>query len=396
MTKNEAMKATKILSGLIFFAFLLSSACQQGNNTSLLEEVLVLSGENRPELEKVLSRYKQKEADSLKYRAACFLIENMPYYYYFEGELLDNYRSYYKALHEHKNRRYVKPTAILDSIKNIYGEFSLHKLQVKHDLLNIDSAYLCNTIDWAFKVWQEQPWGKNVRFDDFCEYILPYRIGDEKPTYWREDFYNRYNSLLDALRDSTAVNADDPLTAAKRLMDYITEREDVYFTTTIPANYPHIEPAVALYKSGSCRDLASYAVYVCRALGIPCHIDFMPVRGNDNAGHSWISYIDKYGDLYVQDFPEMINRVRKNSIKTDAKVKVYRRTFSINASMKETMSRLEISVPHLFQYPCLIDVTFPYAEYYLDKLTIPATNLYEYKGKPGIVYLCARQQYFGF
>ena len=36
--------------------------------------------------------------------------------------------------------------------------------------MEIDSAYLCRNIDWAFKVWQEQPWGKNISFETFCEF----------------------------------------------------------------------------------------------------------------------------------------------------------------------------------------------------------------------------------
>jgi hypothetical protein len=385
----KTKKRLLLLEALICIA--LFSSCMQQKELSFLEQALVLAADNRVELEKVLFRYKQKEEDSLKYRAACFLIENMPYCYYFEGELLDNYESYYYALHEHKTKRYVKPACILDSISNLYGEFSLSKLQRKQDLLEIDSACLCNNIDWAFKVWQEQPWGKNVSFEDFCEYILPYRIEDEKLTCWREDFYERYNSLLDTLRDSAALNADDPLTAARLLMKHITEREDVYFTTTVPAGYPHITPALSLYKSGSCRELTGYAVYVCRALGIPCHIDFMPVRGDDNAGHFWISYIDREGELYVQDFPETINRVRGDRIQSDAKVKVYRHTFSLNTSMKREIEALETSVPPLFKNPRMVDVTLPYADYYLHELKVPASQLYWQWKKTGIVYLCLNQ-----
>ena len=51
--------------------------------------------------------------------------------------------------------------------------------QKKHDIIEIDSAYLCHNIEWAFKVWQEQLWGKNISFETFCEYLLPYRIDDE-------------------------------------------------------------------------------------------------------------------------------------------------------------------------------------------------------------------------
>ena len=55
-----------------------------------LERALTLAGENRTELEKVLQYYKD---DSLKYKAACFLIENMPYHYGYEDARLDSVKA---------------------------------------------------------------------------------------------------------------------------------------------------------------------------------------------------------------------------------------------------------------------------------------------------------------
>lgn len=54
------------------------AACSQNRSGGELEQALKLSGENRNALEAVLDHYKH---DSLKYRAACFLIKNMPYHY---------------------------------------------------------------------------------------------------------------------------------------------------------------------------------------------------------------------------------------------------------------------------------------------------------------------------
>jgi hypothetical protein len=382
----------KILLILISFAVLLLPACRSKDDASLLKQVLALAGENRPELEKVLSRYKQSPEDSLKYRAACFLIENMPYYYYYEGELLDSYANYYKALHEHKKRRDVKPEIILDSIQRIYGTFSISQLEAKHDLLEIDSAYLCNNIERAFKVWREQPWGKRVSFEDFCVYILPYRIENEKPTDWREDFYNRFNPLLDALRDSGAINADNPITAVELLMKQLPGGEDVYFTTTAPSKIPHLGPAVSLYKSGSCREITDFVVYTCRALGIPCHIDFMPVRGDDNAGHFWTSYRDKFNELYVQEFPDPVYRLRGSRMQKGPKIKVYRHTFSLNMPMAQEMANRTSSIPPFFKYPRIGDVTVPYAEFYVRYLKKPVSSLYLNRIKPKLVYLCSSQK----
>lgn len=51
-------------------------ACNCTSYSPELTEALVLSGENRKELLHVLEHYEHDE-DTLKYKAACFLIENM-------------------------------------------------------------------------------------------------------------------------------------------------------------------------------------------------------------------------------------------------------------------------------------------------------------------------------
>lgn len=55
-------------------------------NVTSLETVLQVAGENRQELEKVLHYYRINLPDSLKYKAANFLIENIPFYTYSDRE----------------------------------------------------------------------------------------------------------------------------------------------------------------------------------------------------------------------------------------------------------------------------------------------------------------------
>ena len=54
------------------------AACDDGLPT--VKRALEMAGDNRPELEKVLEHYRQDPADSLKYRAAEYLIRYMPYH----------------------------------------------------------------------------------------------------------------------------------------------------------------------------------------------------------------------------------------------------------------------------------------------------------------------------
>ena len=125
-----------------------------------LESALRVAKDNRMELEKVLYRYKKDSSDSLKYKAACFLIENMPFYSYSDSEQSANYKSYYIWLKKSKGKT---PQQVADSVKAVYG--GMKEPNKKRDIMEIDSAYLCHNIDWAFKVWQEQPWGKNISFE---------------------------------------------------------------------------------------------------------------------------------------------------------------------------------------------------------------------------------------
>ena len=221
---------------------------------------------NRKELEKVLRHYQKNPADSLKYKAACFLIENMPFYSYSTSKQLENYKSYYAWL---KKSRGQTAKQVADSVKKVYGP--LGEPEKKHDIREVDSAYLCNNIEWAFKVWREQPWGKNVSFETFCEYILPYRIEDETLEYWREMYYEKYNSLLDSLRMSDVLDKEDPIVAAKYLRDRLLDKEH-YFTSTSPALMGHIGPRYVQYISGSCREATDFGIYLFRSLGIPCGV----------------------------------------------------------------------------------------------------------------------------
>jgi hypothetical protein len=139
---------------LLLFVF----SCKQ---KSSLELALELAGSNRVELEKVLAHYRE---DTLKYRAACFLIENLPYHHFYEGVAVENYHKLYES---HSSGKYF-PEDVVDSISKKYGLFDYNKASIRHDLDSVTASYLIENFDWAFKVWEEQPWGAKVSFENFC------------------------------------------------------------------------------------------------------------------------------------------------------------------------------------------------------------------------------------
>jgi hypothetical protein len=86
---------------------------------------------------------------------------------------------------------------------------------------------------------------------------------------------------------SDTLDKEDPLVAARYLMARLPDKK-TFFASITPFPFGHIGPEFVQYQSGSCRELTDFAIYLFRALGIPCAIDYLPARGNDNAGHFWV------------------------------------------------------------------------------------------------------------
>ena len=74
-----------------FFITLLILFCFIRCKESDLNRALSMAGDNADELEAVLDYYSHDPKDSLKYRAALFLIENMPGHYSLGGRYIDLY-----------------------------------------------------------------------------------------------------------------------------------------------------------------------------------------------------------------------------------------------------------------------------------------------------------------
>ncbi len=160
---------------------------------------------------------------------------------------------------------------------------------------------------------------------------------------WRESIYQKYNPLLDSLRASEVlikkIRLSRPVVYA--LIQFVKESGIYYCRSCQPSSRG---PEVVQQKTGSCRELTDFVVYVCRALGIPCAIDFMPIRGDENDSHQWVAFTDKYGTLYYHEFPNGVSEVRKDAMCGMPKIKVYRNTFSLNRAMQEEMQKLDISM----------------------------------------------------
>lgn len=369
----------------IFFIVLfplLFLSCHSGECDLRLERALSLAGDNRVELEKVLNRYSSPPSDSLKYRAARFLIENMSGVGYLDGASLDRYAIYFDAL----GRSKLLPRAILDSLAAVLGPFDAGSLVRRHDLREVDSTLLCENIDFAFLVWKKYPWNACISFEDFCEEILPYRIRDERLSNWRREFYERFSPLVDGLE------TDDPVVAARHLREVILRvKGKPRFTMDRPAGYPNLDARHSLSFNGSCDDLSQFTLFVFRSVGIPCTVDFIPICGDYNVGHSWVSFRDHDGSRYAMDFFDEIEYVSdKSHSRGLRKFKAYRKTFSMDESSVASMQEIQKEVPGFFS-PSRFrfrDVTSLYSNNFMEDVRIPSEILYRRPRGNEIVYLC--------
>lgn len=271
-------------------ALLIMSGCI--SRPDRLEYALEFAGKNRTELEKVLEHYKE---DTMKYRAACFLIENMPRWYSYDGWQLD-------TLHALLERQLA---GTLRESDRMWHGFDYHTLEKVYDARVITSDYLIRNIEMSFREWEERPWNRTLPFEDFCELILPYRIGNERLTEWRTLYRSYYGSLLDSL-----YTGSDVLEACKIINDELARQDCRY---CVDWNVPHHD-AIHLFHTriGYCRENSDLIQYAMRSCGIPVAADFMPYSPDYRYSHEWNVVRDTTGK-YIQFGYDGIDPLRNNT-----------------------------------------------------------------------------------
>lgn len=332
---------------LYYFILLLFLSCIS-NQDRELESVLNFSGNNRLELEKVLIHYQN---DSLKLKAARFLILNMPGHGTYSNK---NTELFYTKLDSLLPTMTNSDTSIQKINQLLIDTDVLTGLKWQEDVEHIKADFLINNIDRAFEAWQQEPFADHLSFDDFCEYILPYRINNEPLEYWRDSIIPHYNSIKNA--GYYDGNEHAAFWACTEINDSLKRKHTMVLEND---NWPLTKKYSALDKMlhGKCFDYSVLATYVMRAKGIPVMIDYTPQWPFRSLGHTWnVVKVNNGNNVIfggVDSNPGQPHR-------PDAKMaKVYRRTYAIN---KESLvcKRKDEPIPDLFYSPFYIDVTSEY------------------------------------
>ena len=276
-------------------------------NDHKLEQSLVFAGENRGELERVLCHYsKEKE----KTDAAQWLIKNMPAHFsYANSAKVDSTKAFLADIYTGKKVSKDRIARFRDS--------DYENLSKIYDSNVITADFLIDNIEKAFEARDKRPWNKNLPFEDFCEFLLPYRAGTEPLEYWRDVFCDRYSYILDSLYRGT-----DPIEAVNIISEELDNLQFKYFVDFKTPSHGHT--FLMKYKIGTCREICEYVTYLMRALGVPVGTDF----SNKGFIHSWNVVRDTTGKTEVFWFDHAAGQhVSRGANDGRTKGKVWRNTF---------------------------------------------------------------------
>ncbi len=330
-----------------------------------------------PQLQTLIDSYK---ADTLKQKAVLFLIDNLP----FHGGVAtcDGLQPLYKT-YEMYSQTNLPPEQVKDSVRRLYGNWSTSSLDFISDV-KIDVELLRRNVDFAFQVWRECPWKTSITFDDFCEYVLPYRVGNEELFDWREQTFSKFRGLFARLKKDP--RACDIKFAAQQVLDTLTVLPSKFTEQLSTDIYPGAR--IVDWRVGSCLDLTVMTVYVFRSLGLPCTVETMLMRGDNNVAHYWNAVIDGDGHEWFFSLLYAVHKLEDPATYWNPKGKVWRMTYSLNENMMQEMGQKQELIPAVFQYPLMVDVTSHYAAKKNWGVHIPRNKLLKPCADGELVYLC--------
>lgn len=352
----------KMILGVLCVSCALCSCSD--NEERRLEKALEMAGTNRAELEKVMEYYR---GDSLKLRAARFLIENMQYHFSVNEKFVSKKgEPYYPDI-----TRFGKAASVKRHCDSLMTAGWHIDRRTEYDIRCVDAEFIIRNIELAFRAW-EKPWASEVSFGDFCRYILPYRSQNEPLSYARERLMERYTALLDSAGARNAMEAC-------RIINARLKEEMRYCETGNPLR-PTVEETEVSGR-GTCDALCNYTTMVMRAVGVPVAVQ-QTVWTRMDRGHVWCAVLHEGtfhdfspGDVQPGEYKHVLA-----TVKYLMPAKVYRRHFEPDMSV---LPEKDDGFVTYLKNPLLEDVTDE-QEMQVYDLAVPDRG----DASGGIVYLC--------
>lgn len=312
------------------------------NHQPSIADVLDSAGPNRSELEAVLTHYKTNDNNPQKLRAAEFLIENMPAHYSYAGDAIYEYYEYAAGILANKSLSQEQQRDSLLSITDLkYRDLPSHTVP---DAQVIKADFLIKNIDTSYDRWVNCDWARQITFDEYLEWLLPYKaIELQELDAWRDTLLAHFgkgleNPIVNDVEYNTASGVADMLRndAYKGLNRY-----GLYTRAGLPLLSAHLQ---VTQTYGNIPDYALTAALLMRSAGIPAILDETPVGSRYTAATKWFVIIDDKGVERASEWDFSTN-ISSIFFPYERGPKVYRTTYAINPERWEYKQNAKYHYP---------------------------------------------------
>ena len=320
--------------------------------------------------ETVIAHY-AKQGDSLKLKAARFLTENMARHSYYDSPLLRRYYSAAEGIGRERDYR-----KRINKFRELYAELGDIGAgrQTVADADGMGADVLIAGIDSTFADWRCGHWARHLSFGEFCEWLLPYRVADERPERWRGRLSALYRHYAEAL-DSCDERSRSAYWAARAVASGLAASGYRMDDKALP--HTDIDLPVSTMMAmgmGECGNYARLAVFVMRACGIPAALDFTPQWPNKAHRHTWNVLLAENGRHIPFLGGDVLPGTTQRS--ADRLAKVYRRTFAYRPESAAALNeRFHDPLPPTLASPFMADVSDEYFRGGTVSITLPESVL---------------------
>jgi len=332
------MSKNNWIYGRILFSLLVVVSSCKTQEDRILQYSIKMAGENAVELTKVLNHYKN---DPEKLKAAEFLIRNMPGHCSYMGDDIDDYYLSAIGLFNSDLPLAKQRDSLLYLSETKYCNIPNRIIQ---DVKIIKADYLISNIDQSFDCWKNNPWASHLNFDDFCEWVLPYKCAEfQSLDNWRDTLSHEFSKklLVSSYDDETF---DSPFKASEIVRNELLSKIHPVGMFK-PSGLPMLSVQTMTNMTfGRCIDYVNLGVLTYRSLGIPAVIDETPIWGRYRTGHSWYTILDKKGDELKSEW-DISSRPGMSFFPYQRIPKVYRYQYSPNPK------RIKYQKKSSFRYP---------------------------------------------
>ena len=350
---------------------LISFSCLKSKREGIPESVrrvFNLSGIHKVEFLNAMVSY-ENPADSLKLKSLYYLIGNMDSHYEITYKITDTSKNvYFFPVRDYPDYSTLKKHLRLLKEKR-------EDLKVDHDTILLDiktvsSQLLMFNIDTAFESWSDPVYSQNIySFNDFCQYILPYRVANEKAESFRQFLRDRYHARIFNLLHHSHT---DLVSLISRIHQLVTNDISYDKRYEFHYNYPTLNEITTSHKANY-RDLAIYEVKAYRSFGIASAMDYSPYFADSSGGYFWPAVLVS-GQHFI---PVFYPGVSVDNLTTQGKLpKVYRRKYTNDTSSLFSIKKMSEHTPAFLGQFNYDDVTDEYVS--TANITVALTDTARY------------------